>query len=119
MQLPATENFDPSLSCEQVHARVVVNGLQSDTFLGNLILQKYSKRKILGYACNLFDKMCERNLVSWSSMDSMYTQSGYHENAVVVFTGFLKSCDGQPNEYILASVVRACAQLIGAVGAII
>ncbi|KAJ0097349.1 hypothetical protein Patl1_27576 [Pistacia atlantica] len=113
LQLPVTENSVRGLCCEQVHAQVIVNGLQSDTFLGNLMLHKYSKRKNLGYACNLFDKMGERNLISWSSMVSMYTQSGYHEQSLVLFIGFLKSGDGRPNEYILASVVRACTQLSG------
>ncbi|XP_044470236.1 pentatricopeptide repeat-containing protein At4g39530-like [Mangifera indica] len=113
LQLPLTENCNRNLCCEQVHAQVFVNGLHSDTFLGNLMLHNYSKRKKLSYVCNLFDKMCERNLVSWSSMVSMYTQSGYHEKALMVFIGFLKNFDGRPNEYILASVVRACTQLGG------
>ncbi|WJX53592.1 hypothetical protein P8452_39571 [Trifolium repens] len=55
--------------------------------------------------------MPHRNLVTWSSMVSMYTQHGYSIEALVLFSKFMRSCNERPNEYILASVVRACTQL--------
>ncbi|KAL5188468.1 Pentatricopeptide repeat-containing protein [Glycine soja] len=59
----------------------------------------------------LFDVMSHRNLVTWSSMVSMYTQHGYNVEALVLFCRFMRSCSEESNEYILASVVRACTQL--------
>ncbi|KAF1875623.1 hypothetical protein Lal_00006253 [Lupinus albus] len=55
--------------------------------------------------------MPHRNLVTWSSMVSMYTKHGYSVEALVSFCRFRRSCNEKPNEYILASVVRACTQL--------
>ncbi|KAK1557482.1 hypothetical protein Q3G72_025530 [Acer saccharum] len=115
LQLPVSDNKNSILRHQQVHSQVVVNGLQSDTFLANLLLHKYSKSGDLCAARTLFDKMSERNLVSWSSVVSMYAQHGYSREALVVFIGLLESCNQRPNEYVLPSVVRACAQL-GCVG---
>ncbi|KAL5751897.1 hypothetical protein ACOSQ2_022404 [Xanthoceras sorbifolium] len=118
LQLPAPENRTPIWRHEQVHAQVVVNGLQSDTFLANILLHKYSKTGDLCAARALFDTMSERNLVSWSSVVSMYAQHGYSREALVVFVGLLETCDQRPNEYVLASVVRACTQLGGCGGSV-
>ncbi|KAJ1412886.1 Tetratricopeptide-like helical domain superfamily [Sesbania bispinosa] len=57
--------------------------------------------------------MPHRNLVTWSSMVSMYTQHSYSVEALVLFCQFRRSCSETPNEYILASVIRACTQLGG------
>ncbi|KAJ1398610.1 Translation protein SH3-like domain superfamily [Sesbania bispinosa] len=46
-------------------------------------------------------------------MVSMYTQYSYSVEALVLFCQFRRSCSETPNEYILASVIRACTQLGG------
>ncbi|KAJ7956913.1 Pentatricopeptide repeat-containing protein [Quillaja saponaria] len=55
--------------------------------------------------------MSDKNLITWSSMVSMYTQHHYNEEALMIFSQFRRSCSENPNEYILASVIRACTQL--------
>ncbi|KAF5188780.1 Pentatricopeptide repeat-containing protein [Thalictrum thalictroides] len=55
--------------------------------------------------------MPERNLITWSSMISMYTQHNCGHEALVLFMRFHKSSIENPNEYILASVLRACVRL--------
>lgn len=114
LQLPVPETKDHTLCYERsLHAQSIINGLESDTFLKNTLLKRYWKSKGLYLARKLFDKMTDRNLVSWSTMVSMYSQHGYTQEALTLFCGFLKSCDGRPNEYILASAISACTQLGG------
>ncbi|KAG5058359.1 hypothetical protein JHK86_013355 [Glycine max] len=97
---------------KKIHAHVVVLGFhQHDVFLVNTLLHAYSKMNLLSDAQKLFDVMSHRNLVTWSSMVSMYTQHGYNVEALVLFCRFMRSCSEESNEYILASVVRACTQL--------
>ncbi|OVA17038.1 Pentatricopeptide repeat [Macleaya cordata] len=55
--------------------------------------------------------MSERNLITWSSMISMYTQHGNGREALMLFSEFHESSFENPNEFILASVLRACTQL--------
>ncbi|XP_057417825.1 pentatricopeptide repeat-containing protein At4g39530 [Lotus japonicus] len=99
---------------KKIHAHIVVLGFhQHDLFLINTLLHSYSKLNLLKDAQKLFDTMPHRNLVTWSSMVSMYTQHGYSIEALVLFCQFRRSCIESPNEYILASVIRACTQLGG------
>lgn len=107
------QSFDSSVPLshyKKVHAHIVLLGLQKDVFLTNMLLHKYSKGN-LSDAQNLFDTMHERNLITWSSMVSMYTQHDYNEEALTLFCQFRRSSDQKPNEYILACVIRACTQL--------
>ncbi|EOX92278.1 hypothetical protein QUC31_003551 [Theobroma cacao] len=108
-KLPSQDN--PILYYKRIHAQIIVSGLESDSFLTNILLNLYSKCNNLRHPSKLFDRMPEKNLVSWSSMVSMYTQHGYDEKALILFLGFRRSCEESPNEYILASVIRACIQL--------
>ncbi|CAN6347069.1 unnamed protein product [Urochloa humidicola] len=92
------------------HARAVVSEGLCDPFLANLLLRGYSKLGLLHDARRLFDGMLHRNLVSWSSAISMYAQHGGDEQALVLFAAFRRSFDEVPNEFLLASVLRACTQ---------
>ncbi|KAM7270324.1 hypothetical protein ACFE04_029538 [Oxalis oulophora] len=109
LQKPISQN--PILYYKQVHALIVLCGFQSDTFLSNTLISLYSKASNLRYARTLFDRMSERNLISWSSMVSVYSQHGYCEEALMVFIDFTRKCNESVNEYILASVIRACVGL--------
>uniref|UniRef100_A0A803N6N5 Pentatricopeptide repeat-containing protein n=1 Tax=Chenopodium quinoa TaxID=63459 RepID=A0A803N6N5_CHEQI len=55
--------------------------------------------------------MPKRNLISWSTMVKIYVQHGFAEEGLMVFSECRWSCDENPNEYVLASVVRACVQM--------
>ncbi|XP_019463554.1 PREDICTED: pentatricopeptide repeat-containing protein At4g39530 [Lupinus angustifolius] len=110
LQLPCPKNPTPYYY-KKIHTHIVVLGYQHDVFIINTFLHSYSKRGLISDAQKLFDYMPHRNLVTWSSMVSMYTKHGYSVEALVSFCRFRRSCDEKPNEYILASVVRACSQL--------
>lgn len=99
---------------KKTHAKIVVLGFhQNDVFLVNTLLHTYSKLNLVSDAQKLFDTMPHKNLVTWSSMVSMYTQHGYSVEALMLFCQYRRSCSEKPNEYILASVIRACTQLGG------
>lgn len=50
-------------------------------------------------------------MITWSSIISMYTQHGHGGEALILFSRFRSSFIDSPNEFILASVLRACTQL--------
>ncbi|XP_010243341.1 PREDICTED: pentatricopeptide repeat-containing protein At4g39530 [Nelumbo nucifera] len=102
---------EPHLYHKNVHAQIIVLGFHSDIFLTNLLLKSYSKSSCLRSARLLFDAMPQRNLITWSSLISMYTQHFRGEDALTLFLEFQKYSLENPNEFILASVVCACTQL--------
>uniref|UniRef100_A0A1D1YMB5 Pentatricopeptide repeat-containing protein At4g39530 n=1 Tax=Anthurium amnicola TaxID=1678845 RepID=A0A1D1YMB5_9ARAE len=95
----------------EVHAQVVVSGFYADTFMGNMLLSGYSKCGRIEDAQKLFDGMPNRSLVSWSTLISMYSQQGHPGEALDLFCCFRRFFRQGPNEFILASVLRACVQL--------
>uniref|UniRef100_A0A7N0V1Z7 Pentatricopeptide repeat-containing protein n=1 Tax=Kalanchoe fedtschenkoi TaxID=63787 RepID=A0A7N0V1Z7_KALFE len=102
--------------CERVYAQMVVSGLSGDTYLANLMIKLVGRSEDAGmeYARKVFDKMPDRNLVSWATMISVYNGRGLSEDAVLVFLECLRRSEESVNEFILAGVVRGCTQLGGA-----
>ncbi|XXG38996.1 hypothetical protein AAC387_Pa01g0071 [Persea americana] len=99
------------LDYKKIHAQAIASGFQSDTFLNNLLIHGYSKTCSIHNARKLFDVMPQRNMITWSSIISMYTQHGHGGEALILFSRFRSSFIDSPNEFILASVLRACTQL--------
>ncbi|KAJ0988580.1 hypothetical protein J5N97_006936 [Dioscorea zingiberensis] len=98
---------------QAIHALSITSGFQSDIFAANVLLSGYSKSGHLHHARKVFDGMPQRNLISWSSMISNYTQHGNSEEALSLFCCLRKCFPESPNEFILASVLRACVQSSG------
>ena len=51
-------------------------GFESDVFVGNGLVDMYAKCGFIEDACQVFDRMCRRNFVSWNAMIFGYMQSG-------------------------------------------
>ncbi|KAG8376832.1 hypothetical protein BUALT_Bualt09G0104900 [Buddleja alternifolia] len=94
-----------------VHAQIILSGFASNIFFSNILVAAYAKCGNLQAAVNLFDRMPERNLISWSSMISAYNQNGYDAEALTLFREFRESGNENPNEFVLATVIQCCAHL--------
>lgn len=90
-----------------LHAAVIKIGFESDLYLGNHLINMYAKCGVLSDSQHLFDSMPNRNLVSWSAIISGYVQADKPLKAMEIFS----QMPLQPNEYIYASVITACASL--------
>ncbi|XP_039123929.1 pentatricopeptide repeat-containing protein At4g39530 [Dioscorea cayenensis subsp. rotundata] len=95
---------------QAIHALSITSGFQSDVFVANVLLSGYSKSGQIRHARKLFDGMPQRNLISWSTMISCYTQHCHSEEAFSLFSCLRRCFSESPNEFILASVLRACVQ---------
>ncbi|KAH9301089.1 hypothetical protein KI387_012672, partial [Taxus chinensis] len=84
-----------------------------DRLLGNMLINMYAKCGDLADAREVFDKMSEQDVCSWTIIIAAYARQGFAEEALVLFhqmqrTGF------QPNHFTFSSVVSACAKLSSA-----
>ncbi|KAG6590282.1 Pentatricopeptide repeat-containing protein, chloroplastic, partial [Cucurbita argyrosperma subsp. sororia] len=59
----------------EVHGFAVKNGFVSDVFVCNALMNMYEKCGSLVSACLVFDKMPDRDVVSWSTMLGCYVRS--------------------------------------------
>lgn len=93
-----------------LHGLTVINGFDSGTFVGNSLLSMYMNCGEKEKARQVFDNMCERNVVSWNTMISGYFHSGSAKDALTVFK---KMVDGgvEADCATVVSVLPACGYL--------
>eukprot|EP01018_Ginkgo_biloba_P031203 Gb_23798 [translate_table: standard] len=95
---------------KQIHDYISQNRLDSDVFLGNAIVDMYSKCGSIENARQMFDKMSKRNVVSWSTMIAGYVQNGHPNEALTLFNQ-MQQTEMKPNSFTMVSVLSACAHL--------
>ncbi|KAM7265930.1 hypothetical protein ACFE04_003613 [Oxalis oulophora] len=96
-----------------VHAHLITSGSDLDVYTNNHMLAMYVKFNRLMDVYNLFDKMPERNVITWSVLISGYSQMGMPEKAVN-FLGMMVYDGFEPNEYTYVGALSACALVGGA-----
>lgn len=93
---------------KKIHGYVIKSGLESDVSVGSALINMYAKCGSLEIACQLFDKMGTKNVVSWSAMISGYGMHGHGEHAVAVFAQ-MQQTDVKPDHIAFLSVLSACS----------
>ncbi|KAK9922574.1 hypothetical protein M0R45_031035 [Rubus argutus] len=66
----------------KVHGNVIECGYAADLFVGNSLIGLYGKLGKAEAGRKVFDKISDRNVVSWSSMIGAYAQNGYFEEGL-------------------------------------
>ncbi|KAL2343715.1 hypothetical protein Fmac_005000 [Flemingia macrophylla] len=95
---------------KRVHHHIFSNGYHPKTFLTNTLINMYVKFNLLEEAQVLFDKMPERNVVSWTTMISAYSNARVNDRAMRLLVFMLR--DGvMPNMFTFSSVLRSCERL--------
>eukprot|EP01018_Ginkgo_biloba_P000686 Gb_34816 [translate_table: standard] len=95
---------------KKVHNHIIKTGFESNVFLGSALVDMYVKSGNMASACQVFDKMHDRNEVTWTSMISGYAQNEHGEDALQLFYSMLE-IDIKPCHFTLSSVLTACASL--------
>eukprot|EP01018_Ginkgo_biloba_P019599 Gb_25046 [translate_table: standard] len=107
--LPACANLAALEHGLKVHENIVRTGCLSDIFVGNALVDMYSKCGNLENACQVFDEMPKRNVVSWSSMIMGYAMHGHGKEALQLFEQMQHS-GIEPNQVTLIGVLSACCR---------
>ncbi|RID63126.1 hypothetical protein BRARA_E02152 [Brassica rapa] len=93
-----------------IHGNSVTNGFISNLHLNNSLVNLYAKHGDVKHARKLFDRMPERDVVSWTAMISGYSGCGYHRSAFLLF----KQMRREPiraNDFTYGSVLMSCKDL--------
>jgi len=92
-----------------VYTQMIENGLQPNLSQGNSLIKAYAKDGLMEDARQVFDKMPERDEVSWTVMMAGYIKGVNELEAIKLFLGILWT-DVKPDAFIFASVLKACAR---------
>ncbi|XP_016462818.1 pentatricopeptide repeat-containing protein At2g03380, mitochondrial-like [Nicotiana tabacum] len=93
-----------------VHGHIIKSGIELNSYLVTALVDMYMKCGATAEARVIFDELCANDFVTWTAMIVGYSQSGYPDEALKLFTdekwqGIL------PSSITLSSVLSACAQL--------
>eukprot|EP01018_Ginkgo_biloba_P015184 Gb_08053 [translate_table: standard] len=97
---------------KEIHNYVIKCGFESDVIVGNALIAMYAKCENLENANRVFDKASQKSMVSWNTMITAYVQNGYGNHALKLFREMQLS-GAKPNSITIASVLPACAYLVG------
>ncbi|KAL8248057.1 hypothetical protein R6Q59_009273 [Mikania micrantha] len=105
-------NRDNAPTGEAIFGFVIKTGyFESDVCVGCALIDLFAKGfQDLESARKVFDKMPERNSVTWTLLITRYAQMGLHEDGIELFSRML-CCSFMPDRFTLSSVVSACAEL--------
>ncbi|CAK8544825.1 unnamed protein product [Lathyrus sativus] len=94
----------------KLHGKIVKSGFSVDRVIGTSLLGMYGELCCLSDAKKVFDEMCQRDLVSWSSVVSCYVENGIHREGLEMFRSMVS--EGiRPDSVTLLSVAEACAKI--------
>ncbi|KAL2893332.1 hypothetical protein RDABS01_009241 [Bienertia sinuspersici] len=98
---------------KMIHAHFILSGFNFDVFASTALVDMYAKLGFveLAQAETLFRLIRSKNVVSWTTMISGYSQNGQYVNALNTFLSMEKEQGLEPNEVSIASVLPACANL--------
>ncbi|KAL2343279.1 hypothetical protein Fmac_004564 [Flemingia macrophylla] len=91
-----------------LHACGVKAGFSEDVMINNTLLDMYSKCGNLNGATDVFVKMGETTIVSWTSIIAAYVREGLYDDAIGLFDE-MRSKGLRPDIYTVTSIVHACA----------
>jgi len=93
-----------------VHDDITRADSEFDVYVANALLNMYCKCGSLEDARQVFDKMSERDVVSWNAMIVGHAQNGCAGEALR-FLSKMRTENIMPNSATMVSVLPACAQL--------
>lgn len=93
---------------KQVHAGVVRCGYDLDVVLESAFVDLYSKWGRVEDARRVFDKMPERNIISWNAMIAGYGNHGRGKEAIHLFEQMQRE-HIKPNHVTFLAVLSACS----------
>lgn len=94
----------------EVHGYSLRMGIESDIFIGNSLIDMYAKSRSSRVASTIFNKMGDRNIVSWNSMVANFAQNRHHFAAVELLRQ-MQAHGENPNNVTFTNVLPACARL--------
>ncbi|KAF7148937.1 hypothetical protein RHSIM_Rhsim03G0201700 [Rhododendron simsii] len=93
---------------EQIHARLLKAGFESNQHIANTLVSMYSRCGNMEAALRVYSKMERLNLVSWTSIITGLAKHGFATRALEMFQEMLNA-DIKPNEVTYIAVLSACS----------
>ncbi|KAK4779998.1 hypothetical protein SAY87_016104 [Trapa incisa] len=105
---------------KQLHAHAVKHGYASSSVtVANTLVHLYGKCGDIGHAYLVFDRISERDQVSWNSMIAAACHFGEWALAIQLFQSMMVSGNAEPSSFTLVSLSLACSNLGRVIGSVL
>ncbi|KAI3716974.1 hypothetical protein L1987_68234 [Smallanthus sonchifolius] len=94
---------------KDVHGKTFKLGFQHDVFVGTSLVDMYAKSGDIENSKRVFNKMTEKNEVSWTAMIQGLAENGFAEESLELFQEMEKTTCIKPNGLILLAIMFACS----------
>lgn len=95
---------------EEIHARLLKAGFQSNQSVCNALISMYSRCGNIEAALQVFNEMESRNIVSWTAIITGFAKHGFAKTALELFSQMLMA-GIKPNEVTYVAVLSACSHV--------
>lgn len=106
--LPAVASLSSLEKGREIHGRILRAGHFSDGYVANALVDMYTKCGALLLARLLFDRMSEKDVISWTVMIAGYGMHGHGRNAIAVFNE-MRGSGMDPDEVSFTVILYACS----------
>ncbi|PKA49627.1 Putative pentatricopeptide repeat-containing protein [Apostasia shenzhenica] len=93
-----------------VHGHMIRNGMKMNVVVETGLMDMYAKSGCLRLANLIFERMQNKNVVSWGALISVYAQNGLASDAISMLIK-MQDCGLQPDAIALLSALLACSQI--------
>ncbi|XP_057783424.1 pentatricopeptide repeat-containing protein At4g14820 [Salvia miltiorrhiza] len=95
---------------KMIHGLAAKLGYESDPFVQTALLGMYAACGLISEARLVFDKMPQRDVVTWNIMIDGYCQSRLFDNVLALLEE-MKSSEVQPDARVFTTILAACSRV--------
>jgi pentatricopeptide repeat protein len=106
--LPAAASLSSLERGREMHAYALRRGYLEDDFVANALMDMYVKCGALLLARRLFDRLSNKNLISWTIMVAGYGMHGRGREAIALFEQ-MRLCGIEPDAASFSAILYACS----------
>lgn len=106
--LPACSSTGSIAFATQLHGFSIRHFMDQNVYAGTALVDTYSKSGAINYAENVFNRMPEKNSVTYTTMMMSYGQHGMGRRALTLYDSMLRS-GIKPDAVAFVAILSACS----------
>ncbi|KAG0495478.1 hypothetical protein HPP92_000169 [Vanilla planifolia] len=95
----------------EIHAYAIRKGLESSTSVGNALMAMYSKMRNMESIHKVFQRILEKDIISWNTMVASYAAANKFDEAFELFRHMLTR-EFELDEYSFSSVLHGSGPFV-------
>ncbi|KAF5204800.1 Pentatricopeptide repeat-containing protein [Thalictrum thalictroides] len=94
---------------KNIHGKILKLGIQYEVFLGTALTDMYAKSGDIESSRKVFNRMTEKNEVTWTAMLQALAENGFADESLNLFEEMKRTSAVAPTELMFLAVLFACS----------